>query len=96
MRKAIILDYICDQNAPSKPYTQIFVIPDDTEKRDKALRKLWCETFIGDKPDEDWVNDIPIEEEEDYGDLVVGARGEEVLFVTFLDEETPEVVLSGD
>jgi len=39
--------------------------------------------------------DVTVAEEEEFGDLSVG-DDDGVLFVTFLDEETPEVVLSGD
>ena len=56
MKKAIILDYATEQNEPSTPFKQIFLIPEDKEERDKALRKLWVATFNEDADDED----IPI------------------------------------
>lgn len=102
MRKAIIVDYLIDQNEPSKPFSQVFILPDDKEERDKALRKLWRLTFLGTDEDiqreglemED--GDIPILEEDDtrFGDITVGE--DPLLFITFLDEETPEVTLSCD
>jgi len=100
-KKAIILDYLEDQNEPSSPFKQVFVLPDDTTCRNRALGQLWYETFVGDDekatPEdydlEDFGN-VTVDDDEGTADLCVGDGP--WLFVTFLDEENPERVLNGD
>ena len=97
-QKAIILDYLEDQDEPSKPFNQIFVLSRDTEMRNRALGQLWYETFVGDGTPEDYdledFANIAIAPCETYADLCVGDGP--YLFVTFLDKKNPERVLSGD
>ena len=89
-KKAIFLAYVCDQNEPSKPFSQVFVLPDDEAERDEALRDFYAESVVGDRED-----NIPITAEHShYGDLTVGE--DPYLFVTFLDEDEPECELSAD
>ena len=102
-QKAIIIDYLCDQNAPSTPFKQLFVLPDDEDERNQALRKLWCETFLGsEEGDDDYeLADVEVVTSEDcrgcnqtnYGDLIVG-DDDQCLLVTFL-EEPFEIRLDG-
>jgi len=92
-RKAIFTYYTVDQNEPSKPSSQLHIMPDDPAELEEALRKEWFNTFIGNNEEE--CPALEIEERSDYGDLSV-SDGDNVVFVTYLSEDHPEVAWSED
>ena len=90
-KKAIFLTYLCDQNEPSQPQRQVFVLPDDEAKRDAALRAFYQECVLDSDEDEE----VPITTDHPYyGDITVG--DDPYMFVTFLDPDEPECELSAD
>lgn len=77
---AVIMDYREEQNCPSKPWEKLWVVPDDTEERDKQLVAMFKEVFLeGEDPDDqEWQSYIDglrivVSDEKYYGDLRVDA-----------------------
>jgi len=90
MRKAIILPYCVEQNAPSQPLKKLFDVPSNVKERDKALIKLFNETFEEDPDDEEsGKRKVTVKKgkADDYGDLIVTyGYGDYLLLVTFIEE----------
>jgi hypothetical protein len=89
MKKAILLPYHVDQNAPSRPLDRVVVLPDNVKERDKLLKKLFVEHVLG----EDYVKEFGLKSSElkvtkgssdDYGDLIVEFKDDQYLFVTYV------------
>lgn len=82
MRQAIALPYCSGQGEPSRPVKQLVNVPDNVAERDAMLKQLFVET-VYDGVTVDKVDVCPCDAD-DYGDLVVEARGGYYLYITFL------------
>ena len=85
---AIVMNYMEDQNEPSRPDRELVFVPDDPVQRKAMLLKEWELHNEDDEEDEDKVGyeDICIDEDVDgeYGDIDVSYDGIHLLF-TFVD-----------
>lgn len=82
MRYAIWVDYVTDQNCPSKP--EMIRVPGDRQELESFLADLWCQVF---HPDRDEPPELQVGDDMgDYCDLYI-TDGENYVLLTYVERE---------
>lgn len=88
MRKAIGVPYCCYQNEPSVPLKKLIDIPDDIQKRNELLLKLFHQHVCDiSNAYEDDIEVQITESSNGYGDIIVSYDEDCFLYVTFIEED---------